>query len=78
LAASLYSPSYISFETVLRSEGIIFSALRHNFAAGPWPKTVKINNNTFTFRKLKDEIYSTRPESARKKIIALLRRKGRF
>jgi predicted transcriptional regulator of viral defense system len=56
LAASLYSPSYISFETVLRSEGIIFQHYDTIFAAGPWPKTVKINNNTFTFRKLKDEI----------------------
>jgi hypothetical protein len=56
LAASLYFPSYISFETVLREAGIIFQYYESIFVAGPWPKTIKINNNIFTFRKLKDEI----------------------
>lgn len=56
LAASLYSPSYISFETVLREAGIIFQHYDAIFAAGPWTKTATINNNIFIFRKLKDEI----------------------
>ena len=56
LANSLYSPSYISFETALRDSGIIFQQYETIFAAGSFSKTVKIDNNTFCFRKLKEEI----------------------
>jgi len=56
LATSLYTPSYISFETVLRDAGIIFQHYDTLFAAGPWPKTLKIDPYTFTFKKLKDEL----------------------
>lgn len=56
LATSFYLPSYISFETALREEGIIFQHHETIFVAGPWPKTVKINRHSFVFRKLKDKI----------------------
>lgn len=56
LATSIYSPSYISFETALRDAGIIFQHYDTIFVAGPWSKTVKINNHIFTFRKLKDQL----------------------
>lgn len=56
LATSLYTPSYISFETVLRDAGMIFQHYDTIFAAGPWPMTLKINTYTFTFKKLKDEL----------------------
>ncbi len=56
LATSLYAPSYISFETVLRDAGIIFQHYDTIFAAGPWPKTLKVDRYTFTFRRLKDEL----------------------
>ncbi len=56
LATSMYSPSYISFETALRDAGIIFQHYDTIFIAGPWPKTTKIDKHTFTFRRLKDEI----------------------
>lgn len=39
LATSIYTPSYISFETVLREAGIIFQHYDTIFVAGPWPKT---------------------------------------
>ena len=54
LAGNLYSPSYISFETVLRDAGMIFQHYDTIFLAGPWPKTIKIDNRAFNFRKLKD------------------------
>jgi predicted transcriptional regulator of viral defense system len=54
LATSIYIPSYISFETVLREAGIIFQHYDTIFVAGPWPLTKKIDRYTFTFRKLKD------------------------
>ncbi len=56
LATSIYSPSYISFETVLREAGIIFQHYDTIFVAGPYPATKKIGNHTITFRKLKDNV----------------------
>lgn len=56
LATSIYSPSYISFETALRDAGMIFQHYDTIFVAGPWPKTMRIDNHNFTFRKLKDEV----------------------
>ena len=56
LATSIYTPSYVSFETVLRESGIIFQHHDTVFVAGPYPTTKKIGNHTITFRKLKDGI----------------------
>ena len=54
LAASIYTPSYISFETVLRETGIIFQHYEAIFVATKWTKTTTIDKNIITFRKLKD------------------------
>jgi len=56
LATSVYTPSYISFETVLREAGIIFQHHDSIFVAGPYPTTKKIGTQTITFRKLKDSV----------------------
>lgn len=56
LATSLYTPSYISFETVLREAGIIFQHHDTVFVAGPYPITKKVGGHLITFRKLKDGI----------------------
>lgn len=56
LATSLYAPSYISFETVLREEGVIFQYYDSIFLATKWPKKITLNQSTFVFRKLKDEV----------------------
>jgi len=56
LAASMYAPSYISFETVLREAGIIFQHHESIFVAGPYPLAKKIDGHTITFRKLKDSV----------------------
>jgi len=56
LATSIYTPSYISFETVLREAGIIFQHHDAVFVAGPYPITKKIGDHLITFRKLKDSI----------------------
>lgn len=56
LATSIYAPSYISFETVLRDAGIIFQHYDTIFVAGKWTRTLIINKITFTFRKLKDSV----------------------
>lgn len=56
LATSIYTPSYISFETVLRESGVIFQHHEKIFVASKWPKTTTVDKNTFTFRKLKKTI----------------------
>lgn len=56
LATSIYAPSYISFETVLREAGIIFQHYDTIFIASKWSKTIMIGKQVFTFRKLKDLI----------------------
>ena len=56
LASSIYTPSYISFETVLRQAGMIFQHYDTIFVAGPYPLTKKIDKYDFTFRKLKDSV----------------------
>ena len=56
LATSIYTPAYISFETVLRDAGVIFQHYDSIFVAGPWSKTVTIDRTTVTFRKLKDGV----------------------
>src|SRR3989344_5824461 len=56
LATSIYTPSYISFETVLREAGIIFQHQTAIFVACPYPTTKKIGEHTIAFRKLKDSV----------------------
>ena len=56
LATSIYTPSYISFETVLREAGVIFQHYDTIFVASPWPKTLTIHNTAIAFRKLKDSV----------------------
>lgn len=56
LATSLYTPSYISFETVLRDSGLIFQHHDTVFLAGPWTMVRKIGDNNFCFRRLKKEL----------------------
>lgn len=56
LATSIYTPSYISFETVLREAGIIFQHYDTIFVAAPYAFSKKIDKHTFTFRKLKDNL----------------------
>lgn len=56
LAASIYRPSYVSFETVLRESGMIFQHYEKIFVATKWSFSKKIDNKTIVFRKLKDSL----------------------
>ena len=56
LATSIYTPSYISFETVLREAGIIFQHHDSIFVASPYPALKKIDGHAITFGKLKDRV----------------------
>lgn len=54
LATSIYSPSYISLETVLREAGVIFQHYDTIFVISKWTKNISIDKYTISFRKLKD------------------------
>lgn len=56
LAVSIYAPSYISLETVLREAGIIFQHYDAIFVAAKWSKTLTLGGHAFVFRKFKDSV----------------------
>ncbi len=56
LATSLYTPSYVSFETVLREAGLIFQHYNETFVAAPYSMQKTYDEHTFTFRKLKNTV----------------------
>ena len=56
LATSIHTPAYISFETVLREEGVIFQDHHAIFVASYLARELKCASYKFIFRKLKDEV----------------------
>jgi|SRR3989338_10870934 len=56
LATSIHTPAYISFETVLREEAVIFQQHNAIFVASYLARELKCAPYKFVFRKLKDEV----------------------
>lgn len=56
LAVSIYSPSYISFETALRYHGMIFQHYESIFAASYLKREINCGEQTIIYRKLKDSV----------------------
>ncbi|MCX6160243.1 MAG: hypothetical protein NTV87_02740 [Ignavibacteriae bacterium] len=56
LATKIFKPSYISFETVLGMEGVIFQKYNSVFLASYQTKIINCDGNEFTFKKLKDSV----------------------
>jgi len=56
LACIIYTPSYISLEYVLQKSGIIFQYDSRITAISYLNRYIEINNRTFQFRKIKNEI----------------------
>jgi hypothetical protein len=56
LASSIYTPCYLSFETVLREEGAIFQNYRGVYLASYLTREIELGGNRIFYRKLKDEI----------------------
>ncbi|QQS61177.1 MAG: hypothetical protein IPN70_04815 [Candidatus Moraniibacteriota bacterium] len=59
-AVRLYTPSYISFETVLAQEGIIFQYYATIFVASYVSREIQLSDATFRYRKVKDAILLNR------------------
>lgn len=55
-ANKIYSPSYVSFETILQKEGLIFQYSEEIFLAFQLSKQIEIGNRKIIYRKLKNEI----------------------
>lgn len=56
LATKIYTPSYISFETVLGSAGITFQLYSQIFVASYQTKEIECDGQKYSFNKIKDEI----------------------
>lgn len=56
LATKIFTPSYVSFETVLRQEGIIFQYYSTIFVASYQTKEIVCDGQTYSFKKIKDTI----------------------
>lgn len=60
LALRVFAPAYVSFETVLSREGVIFQFYESIFVASYLSRSLTIRKDKFTFRKLKNEILLSR------------------
>src|SRR4030067_1886291 len=56
LAASIYTPAYLSFETVLREAGVIFQNYERIFVASYISREITIRATKIVFKKLKPAI----------------------
>jgi len=56
LATKIYTPSYLSLETVLQKEGIIFQYYKTIFVVSYLSREITCNNQKYIFRKIKNEI----------------------
>lgn len=56
LATKIYTPAYISLETVLAKAGITFQFYSQIFIASYQTREVIVDGQTYSFRKIKDEI----------------------
>jgi len=56
LATKIYTPSYISMETVLSKEGVIFQHYSQIFVASYLTREIVCDGQTYAFRRLKDSI----------------------
>lgn len=56
LATKIYTPAYISFETVLAKEGVIFQHYSQIFVASYLSREIVCDGQTYVFKKLKDFI----------------------
>jgi hypothetical protein len=56
LACTIYTPSYISLETVLQKAGIVFQFDPRISLISYLSRTIEVENQTYVYRKMKGEI----------------------
>jgi len=60
LATKIFTPSYISFETILVEAGVVFQYYSQIFVATYQSKEIECDGHTYIFRKIKDDILLNR------------------
>jgi predicted transcriptional regulator of viral defense system len=60
LATKIYTPSYISFETILGAAGITFQFYGQIFVASDRTKEIDCDGQKYSYKKIKDEILASR------------------
>jgi len=56
LASRIYTPAYVSFETVLARAGMIFQYYSQIFVASYLTREITIDGQTYVYRKIKDTV----------------------
>lgn len=56
LATKIYTPSYVSFETVLGASGVTFQLYGQIFVASYTTKEIECDGQKYSFKKIKDSI----------------------
>ena len=56
LAVKVYTPSYISLETVLEREGVIFQKYETIFAVSYLSRVIKVDSRQFRYRRIRENI----------------------
>lgn len=56
LATKIYTPSYISFETVLAKAGVVFQFYGQIFLASYLTREIRCNDQIYSYKKIKDTI----------------------
>ena len=60
LATKIFTPSYISFETVLAKAGVIFQFYSQIFVASYVSRELKIDGHLYSLKKIKDSILTNK------------------
>lgn len=66
LATKIYTPSYISLETVLEKEGVIFQRYKTIFVISYLTRKIEVDQNEIQFRRIKEEILLNQAEVLQK------------
>jgi predicted transcriptional regulator of viral defense system len=56
LATKIFSPSYVSFETILAKNGVVFQFYGQIFVASYLTREITIDGQIYSYRKIKDSI----------------------
>jgi hypothetical protein len=59
LATRIFTPAYVSFETVLSKEGVIFQFYSLIFVASYLTRVILINGQAFSFKKIKNAVLTS-------------------
>jgi len=66
LAIKIYTPSYISFETVLGKAGVIFQYYSQILVASYLTREITVDKQIYTYRKIKDSVLTNNAGIERK------------